>query len=74
MFNNGIKIHIWNLKNLPLAKFIGGGAGGGAANAVGDGVIPEGSLWTRLLLLEGNWPSKLSWSTNSLPAENRNKE
>ena len=56
----------------PFVKFIGGGAGGGImppSGEVGEGVKPEGSPWTREREEEGNWPSRLSWSTNSLPAE-----
>ena len=63
----------------PFVKFMGGGAGGGMPappswwlGDMGDGVNPEGLSWTRLRLLEGNWPSRLSWSTNSLPAETEN--
>ena len=62
----------------PLVKLAnppGGGAGASGTPwwrwSVGDGVIPDGLSWTMLLALEGNWPSRLSWSTISLlPAEN----
>ena len=61
----------------PLVKLAnppGGGAGASGTPwwrwSVGDGVIPDGLSWTMLLALEGNWPSRLSWSTISLlPAE-----
>ena len=60
----------------PLVKLLmGGGAGASGTpppwwRSVGDGVIPDGLSWTMLLALEGNWPSRLSWSTISLlPAE-----
>ena len=54
----------------PLVKFapIGGGGGGGSAPPGGVGGMPAGLSCTKLRLLEGNWPSRLSWSTISLPA------